>query len=292
MRQGRSYLPLAVLVLLLLAPARSTAEAPSASLSVTEFWQDNATNATAGDGILASFTSETAARLEWPRAVDFSTFVSGGLVATVDACTTFSGLDSATLAPRVGLRRKLGVGPYVPVLTAALQVEGTVYRDAERSHCGTELSAGWSQRFTDALQLVIDGKAGVYAARHTVFSGTYTSLNAALNWDADQRWRFKLLGGWRDGAIVANYRAAAAAGGYEASDPDASTYGGPHQYVATFGEPYIAYRARAQTRSYGAGVSPAVGPNTSLVVQYVRSVTNAYDRYVNDLVSASVVHHF
>jgi len=280
------------LVLLLLAPARSTAQAPSASLSVTEFWQDNATNATAGDGILGSFTSETAASLEWLRAVDFSTLASGSLSATVDACTSYSGLDNVALAPRVELRHKLGVGPYVPLLSAGLQAEGAVYRDSQRSSWGAELSAGWSQRFTDSLQLVIDARAGAYAARHAVFSGTDASLHAALNWDADERWRFKLLGSWRDGDIVANYRAAPAAGGYEASDPDASSYGGPHQYVATFGEPFIAYRARAQTWSYGTGVSPAVGPNTSLVIQYVRSVTIADDRYVNDLVSASVVHHF
>jgi len=278
--------------LLLLSAARAAADGPYVSVSGSATWQDNATNATSGDGILESFTLETGVDLSWLHAVDFSTMLTAGAAVAADACTSFSGLDSLAVGPRLELRHRLGLGPLAPALSLALQADGVFFQDSERSNCAAAVAAGYSQRFNDALQLVLDARVGAFDARNDVFSGGYSSLGATLNWDLDETWRLKALLGWRDGDIVADYEAESTPRGFRPTDPDAYTYTGPRQYVATFGTPYIAYRARAQTLSYGAGVSPAIGPNTALVLQYERFDTNAYDRYVNDLVSASIVHHF
>lgn len=282
----------ALLALLVLAAARAAADGPYASISASGIWQDNATNATTGDGVLGSFTLETGLSLNWLQAVDFSTLLTTELATTVDACTTFSDLDSVTIGPRLELHRRLGLGPFAPVLSVGVQADGVFFIDSERSNGDAALTAAYSQRFSEAFQLNADAKFGGYDARNAVFSGSYSSLSTALNWDLDQTWRFKLLCGWRNGDIVADYAAKLTPRGWRPIDTGAYTYTGPRQYVTTFGEPFVAYRTHAQTWSYGAGLSPAIGLHSSLVLQLVRYETNAYDRYVNDLVSASIVHQF
>ncbi len=271
---------------------RLRADGPYVSLTAAGIWQDNVTNATSGDGVLGAFTLETSADVNWIRSVDFSTLLNTGLAATADVCTTFSGLDSFSAGPRVEVRHKLGLGPFAPALSLGFEADGTVFSDAQRSNVDGAVVARYSERFDEALQLVVDARACAYDANHEVFSGNYASLGAALNWDLDPTWRLKATGGWRDGDIVAEYAAQESPYGWVPIDSGAYYYTGPWQLVKTFSEPFIAYRARYQTWSYGAGLSPAVGRNTSLVLQFTRFSTKAYDRYVNDVVSAGVAHHF
>jgi hypothetical protein len=251
------------------------------------------TNATAGDGVLGAFTLEAAGDLTWLRAIDFSTILSTGVAATADVCTTFSGLDSFSAGPRLGLMHKFGLGPYAPTLFLGLEADAAAFGDSERSLVDGAVVARLSRRFDDSLQLVIDGRACGYEANNATFSGSGASLGATLNWDLDETWRLSATGGWRDGDIVADYAAEKSpVYGWIPIDPGAYYYTGPRQLVRTFSEPFIAYRAVARTWSYGAGVSPAVGPHTSLVLRYTRCVTYAYDSYVNQLVSVGIVHHF
>jgi hypothetical protein len=277
---------------LLLSAARAAADGPYFSSSASAIWQDNVTNATPGDGVLGAFTLETGVDLRWLQSIDFSTILSSGLTATADCCTTFGGLDSFAFGPRVELRHKAGLGPLAPTLTIGLEADGVLFGDSYRSNLNVAVEAGFSQRFGDNLQLVLDGRVGAYAARSDVFSGEFTSMGATLNWDLDETWRFKAIGGWRDGDIVADYAAENSPYGWVPIDMGAYNYTGPWQSVRTFSEPFIAYRGRAQTWSCGAGVSPALGRHTSLVLELVRYDTGAYDRYVDNVVSASVVHRF
>jgi hypothetical protein len=277
---------------LLLAAARAAADGPYLSASASASWQDNATDATPGDGVLGAFTLESGFDARWLKDVDFSTILSSGLAATLDCCTSFSGLDSLTVGPRAELRHKAGLGPYAPTFSVGLEADGVLFSDSYRSNLQGSVVAGFSQRMSDALQIVLDGRAGGYSARSDVFSGSYASLGATLNWDVDETWRIKAIGGWRDGDIVADYAAQRIPSGWVPIDTGAYNYTGPWQLVRTFSEPFIAYRGRAQTWSVGAGASPALGRHTSLVLEFIRYDTGAYDRYINDVVSASVVHHF
>jgi hypothetical protein len=284
-------IPRALVALPLLALARAE-DGPYPSASFSGVWQGNVTNATAGDGVLGAFTLEAGGDLTWLQAVDFSTMLSAGVAATADLCTTFGGLDKISAGPRVELRHKLGLGPYAPALSFGIEADGAAFSDSERSHVDAAAVARLSQRFDEALQLVVEANAGGYAANHDVFSGSYASLGAALNWDIDETWRVSATGGWRDGDVVAEYAAAKSSTGWVPIDTGAYHYTGPRQLVRTFSEPFIAYRTTAPTWSWGIGVFPAIGPHTSFALQYTRSRTSAYDTYVNDLVSAGIVHHF
>ena len=277
---------------LLAAAARAAADGPYLSASASASWQDNATNATRGDGVLGAFTLESGLDARWVQDVDFSTIFSYGLSATLDGCTSFSGLDNLTVGPRVELRHKAGIGPYAPTFSVGLAADGVLFNDSYRSNIDGSVVAGFSQRMSDALQLVLDGRVGTYSARSDVFSGSFVSLGATLNWDIDETWRLKAIGRWRDGDIVANYASTLSPHGWVPIDTGAYNYTGPWRLVRTFSEPFNAYRGRAQTWSMGAGASPAVGRHTSLVLEFIRYDTGAYDRYVNNVVSASIVHHF
>jgi hypothetical protein len=291
MRSTRPILR-ALAALALTAAPRALADGPYESASASATWQGNVTNATAGDGVLGAFTLETGGDLTWLQAVDFSTFVTTGVAATADVCTTFSGLDSISAGPRLGIRRKIGLGPYAPSISVGLEADATAFRDSGRSNIDAAGVARLSQRFNEALQLEVDARVCGTEANHEVYSGSYASLGARLNWDIDEMWRLDVTGGWRDGDIVAEYAAVKTPYGWVPKDPGGYAYKGPNQLVRTFSEPFVAYRARAPTWSWGAGVSPAIGRHTSLLLEYTRCRTRAYDTYVNDLVSIGIVHHF
>jgi len=289
--RDRATWPCAILALAAV-PAAAAADGPYVDVSASAIWQSNVTNATLGDGVLGAFTLESGAGATWLNAVDFSTIVSAGLAAKADICTTYSGLDSFSVGARLGLRHKLGLGPYAATASVGLEADGTAFDDSARSNVDAAVVARYTQRFSEALQLAVDGRACAYGANHEVYSGSYASLGSTLNWDVSDTWRIKATFGWRNGDVVADYLAVKTAYGWGPADTGAYAYSGARELVRTFGEPFIAYRGRYPTWSYGLGVSPGVGPNTSLVLQYTRYTTNAYDRYVDDVVSAGIVHHF
>jgi len=285
-------IPRILTVSLLLTAARAAADGPYVSVSASGTWQSNVTDAPSGDGILGAFTLGTSADLTWIHSVDFSTMLSYGVASSVDVCTTFDGLDSLSAGPRLTLRHKLGVGPYAPFVSVGLEGDAVGFNDPERSKLGGAVVAGYGQRFNDSIQLLVDARLGGYDARDIVFCGNYAGMNAVLNWDVDETWRFKLMAGWRTGDVVSNYTAIKTSDGWVPIDPGGFANPGAWHYVATFHRPFVAWRVSARSWSSGIGVSPAVGAHSSLLLQFVSYVTYGYDRYVNNVVSASIVHHF
>jgi hypothetical protein len=268
------------------------ADGPYVSSSASAIWQDNATNAPYGDGILGAFTLEAGTSLTWIHSVDFSTLLSSGISTTLDACTTFSRLDSVGISPQLTLRHKLGVGPFAPSLSIGLEGNAVGFADPERSRVEGAVVAGYSQRFTESLQLAVEARAGSYDARDIVFCGNYASLSATLNWDIDDTWRVRLLAGGRTGDVVSDYAAERTPQGWLPVDMGAFNNPGPWHYVSTFGTPFVAWRVDARTVFCGVGVSPAIGPHSSLVLQLVTYGTKGYDRYVDNVLTAGIVRRF
>lgn len=275
-----------------LAASALAADGPYVSSSASAIWQDNITDAPYDDGITGAVTLEESTSLTWIRSVDFSTILSCGLSSTVDVCTRFSGLDSLALGPQLALKHKLGLGPYAPSLSIGLEGNAVGFSDSERNHIEGAVVATYSQRFGDELQLVADARGGSYDANDVVFCGNYVSMSATFNWDVDDTWRLRLVGGWRSGDVVSDYASYHSAQGWAPIDSGAFNNPGAWHEVSTFGTPFIAWRVNARTGFYGLGVSPAIGPRTSLSLQLVTYDTKGYDRYVDDVVTASVVHRF
>jgi hypothetical protein len=290
--QSAGPFALTLAFLIPLASPRAMADGPYVSISESSDWQDNVTNAPSGDGIRGAFGIESGVNVAWIRSVDFSTMLSIDLATNADVCTRFSGLDSLSFGPRLELSHKLGLGPFAPVLYAGLEGDAAGFADPERSKIGGALVFGFGQRLDDAFQVLVDGRLGSYDARDIVFTGNYASLSTTLNWDIDGTWRIKFLGGWRNGDAVVNYTAEQSAYGWTPVDANALNQPGAWHYVSTFHEPFVAYRVNARTWSYGAGISPAIGPHTSLALQFAHFDTKGYDRYLNNVVSLSLIHRF
>jgi hypothetical protein len=270
--------------------ARADGPYVSAVSSVT--WQDNATNAPSGDGVRGDTDFDTRASLAWIRSVDFSTMLSADVVTDVDLSAGYAGLDHVSLGPRFELTHKFDVGPLAPTAYMGAEGEATGFTDPERSNIAGAVLLGFRQRPADDMDFSIDARLGSYDARDIVFTGNYVSLDSSLKWDLNETWRFSLSLGWRDGDGVADYTAVNSPFGWIPSDAGAFTLPGAWHYVATFHEPFVAYKVSARTWSYGAGVSPAIGPHTALAVCYTRLDSQAGARYVDNVVSLSIVHHF
>jgi hypothetical protein len=62
--------------------------------------------------------------------------------------------------------------------------------------------------------------------------------------------------------------------------------------VGTFGQPFVAWRVSTVTWSYGAALSPAIGPHTSLSLKFEHYASPGVDRYLDNVVSLSLTHSF
>jgi len=285
---GRALIPL----LALLVPIGALADGPYLSATASATWQDNVTNAPSGDGTRGAFDLDSQVEASWIRSLDFSTLLTASLSACAEVCTSYSGLDNLAVGPQFTLRHKVGVGPLAPNLYVGVAGLGVGFNDPERSKIEGDVVFGFSQRVSDSLQVLVDGKVGSYDARDIVFCGNYASLVGTVNWDMDETWRLKVIGGWRVGDSVANYTAEQSAFGWVPVDADAFNLPGAWHYVRTFNEPFVAWRVSDRTWSYGAAISPALGRHTSLTLQFEHFTSVGLDRYDNKVVSLSVAHHF
>ncbi len=274
-----------------LAPS-AQADGPYYSDSASVIWEDNATTAPPGDGIRSAFTFASGGSVSWIYSLGFSTLLVSSMSANIQVCSRFSGLDNLALGPRLEVRHKVGVGPMALSLYAGIGGTAAGYSDPERSAIEGTLLFGASQRLGPAMQLAVDGRLGSYDARDVVFTGNYASVLAAVNIDLDQTWRLKLLGGWRAGDTVAGYTAYKSSYGWEPVDSDALNLPGAWHYVATYKEPFVDYRVSARTWSCGCALSPAVGRNTSLTLQYMRFDTVGPAPYIDNVVSLSLAHKY
>ncbi len=290
MRARGSFLSISAI--LAVASPCARADGPYVSVSESVTWQDNMTNAPAGDGIRSAFGVESGATMTWLHSVDFSTMLTSGVAIDASACPSYGGLDSLSVGPAVELRHKLGLGALAPVLYAGLSGCATGYLDPERSNLEGDLVFGLSKRLREDVQVVLDGRLGSYDAKDIVFSGNFASLGTTLNWDVNDTWRIKLTAGWRSGDTVANYAAVQSSYGWVSPDPITMYLPGAWHYVGTFHEPYVAWRESARTWSYGAGISPALGRHTSVAFQFVHFESDSYGRYTDNVASVSLVHHF
>ena len=269
----------------------------AADASALVFWQDNVTNTTSDGGRLSAWTVAVNAADEWrqPLALNDALYYGGEVAG--DACLSYPRLDQLSAGPKLALVHKFGLGAYAPLLRLDAAVAGISARQSMRSGWTERMSLGWSRRFTEALQLGLGGEWVRTDTHASTFSTTSTGLAAEATYDFTDVWRGKIHLGWRNGDVVSYYRAVWTYWGWQPAGYYGSSggydYGSGGRRVDTFDEPYLAYRLRAHTWSVGAALSPAIGPNTSLVFSCEFSQTeNADSRYLNQVVSAGVAHRF
>lgn len=268
----------------------------AADTSALVVWEDNVTNTTTAGGRLSTWMLAVNAADEVRRPLTRDdAFYFGGDVAG-NLCLDYHELDDVAAGPHLALQHKFGLGAYAPTLRLDTAVAGIAARDSARSGWSSRVALNWGRRFTEALRCDLNGEWTRTGAHADVFTKSTRALAAGLAYDLSDQWRFKARVGWRNGDVVSYYRAYWTAWGWEPAGYGGNNYGyqsGPSRLVSTFDEPYLAYRVRAHTWSYAATLSPALGPNTALVLSFEYCETeNSSVRYVNQLLSAGVAHRF
>jgi hypothetical protein len=266
-----------------------------AAITALAVWQDNVTNTTPAGGRLPSWMLAVLASDELRRGLpdDNAFFIGGNLASEVRL--DYHGLDSVTAGPTVGFQHKFGLGAYVPILRFDMAASGIAAAEAGRAGWSETAKLSLGQRFTEVLRLDLAGEWCRTNTRDDIFGSAATVLTADLACDLNDRWRLKTGVHWRNGDVVSYYRAQWTPWGWA---PSGNGSYGDYGYtegrlVATFDQPYLAYRLHADTLSYAVTLSPALGPNTALVLSGEISVTeNQTMRYLNHMISAGVTHRF
>ena len=202
-----------------------------------------------------------------------------------------------TAGARVTLRKKFGLGAFVPVLAA----EGALTRRDARIPGETAwLATGaltLSQRFTEAWRAAVTGDSEQAWAVHAPFDTRHQRLHASVTWDATDTWQLTAGGGrlWGDFTAQASGRTWARALSGQLTPAIASYYNTvPYETTDSYGPGWVSYRVHGHSDFWWLGLAPALGPNTSLPLRYEssRTVNRAGVVYRQELWTLGLLHRF
>lgn len=284
------------LVFLALVPG-AFADVWPGDLSARSLWAENYSRtsdpATAKDAAVHEFTASTGVARQ----------LASGWLATTEGAVSwetvpkFDALEAWRFSLHGGLRRKFGLGPLAPTL----QIDASALRAnfEEDGRSGTQLQAGMrlGKRFTSTWRASLGAEWTRYDAKHAPFDLHQKRLFLETVWDATDRWQLSAGAARVDGEVTANAANAvymtALAGGF---GPAIQSYYNsiPWHVTGTFGPGWIAYRVDAEADLWWAGITPAIGENTSLPLRYERAdvVNRVGVRYVSEFWSLGLRHRF
>lgn len=221
----------------------------------------------------------------------------GAAEAGVETVPKFDALDATHGGLALQLRRKFGLGAFVPVLDLSASATGFSLRESGRSGWKTELGFALSQRLTETWRVAASGGWQEYYATRRPFDLRNHHLAIEVGWDATERWN--LTAGARRlwGELTANasweaYGRALQGG----AGPRVANYYRriPWEVTHTFGPGWVAYRVDSVADFWWLQASLAVDANTSVPLRYESGavVNRAAVRYDTDMWSLSIVHRF
>jgi hypothetical protein len=270
--------------LLLLVPASVFAEEWRPNLTLSAAWNSNATNANlASDRIDAVQTQADVIANQryglgrndslhpgvhlganwWPRYNDFTIYL-GGL--------------------RCEWQHKFGLGALAPTLSAEAAGDVIGARDEGRRGTSYGITFGFRKRFSETTRLVLTEELSRRDAHAAAYDQRQAETTIEIGHDVSEVARVTIGGFWRDGDII-SYA--------EPPRPDLLAIARDRELVNTFGRPMIAYTVHAHTIGGRAGLVRAVSESSAVIFGYEYRLTD-HDplRYVNHLVSISLVHQF
>ncbi|MBI2515806.1 MAG: hypothetical protein HYV95_02715 [Opitutae bacterium] len=226
---------------------------------------------------------------------DWQLFAAGE--AGVETVPKFNSLDATHGGLTLQLRRKFGLGAFVPVLDLNAGATYFSFHESGRSGWKTELGLTLSQRLTETWRVSASGGwQEYYAQRHTYDLRSH-QLAIETSWDATERWRLSAGAQRLWGELTANTEwdvyGGALAGVY---GPRIAHYYShiPWAVTNTFGPGWTAYRVDCVADFWWLQASFAIDANTSIPIRYeaVRVVNRADVRYDTAVWSLGIAHRF
>jgi hypothetical protein len=202
-----------------------------------------------------------------------------------------------TAGATVQLRKKFGLGPFVPVLAADV---GLQRRDARIGGDNSWNATGalrLSQRFTDQWRASLAGDWRQHYASHSTFDIRHRRLIGTVTWDLTDRWQLTFGRGSLWGDFVANASwsvwGRALAGQFS---PAITNYYPTVSWEVTdaYGSGWVSYRVTGRSDFWWLELAPALGRNTSLPLRYESTFTKnrVGVTYRQDLWTLGVLHRF
>ena len=291
MRPALSWLLLAVVGA---APAVGAAEY---RLQAAHSWVDNLSRTSAvPDQRAANVLALDASALQVRQlARDWTAL--GALEAGIEQVPDWRGLDRWSLGARGTIRRKFGLGPFAPVLDAAVGLTRLDFREAGRSGWRGEGALTLSKRLTESWRVAGSAAWESTAARREPFDNHGRRLALEATWDVAPRARLAAGAARYTGDVVAN-----AAGGVWAQaladgfGPRIGTYyrSTAWEVTDTFGPGWVAYRVQADADFLWAEASLLLGDRTraALRLETVKVVNVVDIRYDTEIWSLTLAHRF
>ncbi len=185
----------------------------------------------------------------------------GGTFQT-SAWQEYSGLNLTELGGHISLRRKYGLGPYAPRLE--IQAESTRQFSKVDEWEGYWLrgSATFTKRFTPEWQTALRVGYDQFYAKRDVYSTNSTSLIGTINYDPNENWRVFMSTGYATGDHLSWCR------------NSWGSFAGTTQWLdGIFGGDWFPYQASGHTIITSIGLARALGPNSTLSLEYDVSET-------------------
>lgn len=273
-----------VLLGALVVPPAAHAEDWAPNLTVSGTWQDNATNAKpAADRIGAlQFAGDLLAteRYELGR----SDSVHPTLHFAGEWWPRFHGLLQGMAGARLEWRHTFGSGPLAPEFSVDAGVDEVLAKETPRRGTRVGVRAMLRKRFNDVTRVTLTQEFTDHNARAAVFDARAAESGIELARDITNVARVALRAMYREGDMLSH-----ATG----PRPDLEAVATDWAEIATYGRPLTAYSVDARTVGAGVSAIRAMDTNTALILSYEWRKTNrAPLRFINQLVSAAVVHQY
>lgn len=256
----------------------------SSDVQTTVEWNSNVSNANAAADRIDAVALRADANGSVRYSLGTNDAITPAIHVGVDAWPQFAELTSVVSGFGVTWERKLGLGPFVPIVSAAAAADRINVHNSDLSGGRYTGTIGIRKRWEETTQYAAKVEFARRESRDAVYRGQSTTLTLIVDHDLSDRVRLELTPYWRTGAVVS----------YATPPrPDLVALAPNRDSVETFGRPMVAYGIEA--RSYGsvAALVYSLGDAASLSLAYeLRETNRASIRYGNQLVSVSFVRQF
>jgi hypothetical protein len=272
--------------------------APDISARATYRWTENISRAAARADFRDTGEYELSATAGFKRQLTPRVFANLDFTLTGTTSPEYELLNRVEFGPRFTLKRKFGLGPYAPALSAEAGVTGRYAALHAQDGIGARGGVTLAKRFTPWLASSVSGEWAGHVAEHSAFSVAHWSADARLIIDPHPRLRFTTGVSRLEGTVTVSASRNRFVNGALAGKlgPAVANYFAriPVADTNIFSPAWVSYRVEGYVDSWWFDLSPALTDRTSLSLRYERNHAESivHTQYSQDILSVSINHAF
>jgi len=278
----------------------SAADLPPPAISARAIyrWTENISRASGRRDYRDTAEYELSATAGFKRQLTPRVFADLDFTLTGTVSPEYELLNRTEFGPRLTVKRKFGLGPNAPVLSAEADVTGRYAALHAQDGIGARGGVTLAKRFTPWLASSVSGEWVGHVAQRSAFSVAHWEADALIMIDPHPRLRFtagasRLEGTFTVSASRNRFVNGALAG---ALGPEVAAYFSriPKADTNIFSSAWVSYRLEGYVDAWWFDLSPALTNSTSLSLRYERNHGKSIVRteYAQDILSVSINHVF